>query len=76
MIGLDRTFVARALKALGTPPKEIANGMHHADYSAGDVAIAMRLSGLNAKEVSQALQAAKYQKDEIPGALAYAGYKK
>jgi hypothetical protein len=50
--------------------------MHKAKYSAGDVALAMRLSGISADETGRALASAKFPKAEIAPALAYAGYKK
>jgi len=39
------------------------------------VALALRMSGFSADDVSAALSGAKFPKDEIAGALAYAGYK-
>ncbi len=49
--------------------------MRKVKYNAGDVALALRLSGLDSEATSRALTAAKYPKKEIRPALTYAGYK-
>jgi hypothetical protein len=48
--------------------------MRKAQYTAGDVALAMRLNQFAAEEVSKAMTSAKFGKDEIASALTYAGY--
>ena len=39
------------------------------------MAVALRLSGLEAEETNKALASANFPKDEIKPALTYAGYK-